>query len=280
MSLVGTGVWKRRSRPEAGGSVRYSAHRELVQPTEVLGSYWQVHPSSGLPLAHPDCRAPLGHSGQVYHPSTEAFSVQPAVSNMFYARTLPLWLPTATRLKTGAWGWLWACNLLSSSILCLPRFQPIQGGCAPLLYTDTCHLQPKHLGYRCCQLGHGHPECCPPRFLLPETAQQTWGSSNNNLNASVKYLEMGDGQPEAFRAYSVILAGLGGFLPLLFTPMTDSVLGLVVPGLNHSPEAACGSAGGQWCGSPCLLLCALPHHTSAPCGCQDVLVGSLPQFLQ
>lgn len=144
VSLVGTGVWKRRSRPEAGGSVRYSAHRELVQPTEVLGSYWQVHPSSGLPLAHPDCRAPLGHSGQVYHPSTEAFSVQPAVSNMFYARTLPLWLPTATRLKTGAWGWLWACNLLSSSILCLPRFQPIQGGCAPLLYTDTCHLQPKH----------------------------------------------------------------------------------------------------------------------------------------
>lgn len=152
--------------------------------------------------------------------------------------------------------------------------------CTPSLHRHLSPATQARLGYRCCQLGHGHPECCPPRFLLPETAQQTWGSSNNNLNASVKYLEMGDGQPEAFRAYSVILAGLGGFLPLLFTPMTDSVLGLVVPGLNHSPEAACGSAGGQWCGSPCLLLCALPHHTSAPCGCQDVLVGSLPQFLQ
>lgn len=110
-------------------------------------------------------------------------------------------------------------------------------------------------------------------FSYQKEPQQRLGAcSIYNLNACVKRLEMEDSQVEAFRTYSLILAGTGGSLPLLLTLTAYSVLGLVVL------EAACGSAGGQWCGSLCQLLCS--HHTSAPRECQVMLDGSLPQLLQ
>lgn len=90
--------------------------------------------------------------------------------------------------------------------------------CTPSLHRHLSPAIQARLGYPCCQLGHGHPECCPHAFSYQKLPNRH-NSSNNNLNASVKCLEMGDSQPEAFRAYSVILAGLGGFLPLLLTPM-------------------------------------------------------------
>lgn len=99
-------------RPEAGGSARYSAPRELVLPTVqylgATGKYICFQDFLWLILIITQVQRP-------WHPAV--VSVQLAVSNMLYALTLPLWLPTSTLLKTGASGtWLWACNLLSGSI--------------------------------------------------------------------------------------------------------------------------------------------------------------------
>lgn len=93
---------------------------------------------------------------------------------------------------------------------------------------------------------------------------------------------MEDSQTEALRTYSLILAGVGGFLPLLLTLMAYSVLGQVVlhsQGMTTAQKlhVAVLVASGV---ALCLLLCCPPDHTRAPCGCQVALDGSLPQVLQ
>lgn len=99
--------------------------------------------------------------------------------------------------------------------------------CTPL-HGDTC--DPSMPGLSVLPAGHAHPVCYPHAcFLLPErTPTETLACSVNNLNTCVKCLEMEDSQTEALRTYSLILAGVGGFLPLLLTLIAYSVLGLVV----------------------------------------------------
>lgn len=124
----------------------------------------------------------------------------------------------------------------------------------PFFTGTTYHLQPKH-AWAIGVVSWVMAILCAAPMLSPTRNSPTemWEIQRRQCLCQVPRNE---GQPEAFRTYSLILAGLGSFLPLLLTPMANSVLGPVVPGLDHSPEAACGSAGGQWCGSPCLLLCA------------------------
>lgn len=142
-------------------------------------------------------------------------------------------------------------------------------------FTDTCN--PNTPGLSVLPAG-SWPSCVLPPCLLSPTRNCLNRLAAMAILTPVSRTE--ESQPEAFRTYSLILAGIGGFLPLLLTLMAYNVLGLVLHNQGTTTAQKLHTAGDQQCGSPCLLLCALPPHTSGPCRCQVVLDGWLPLLLQ
>ncbi|XP_051052702.1 P2Y purinoceptor 11 [Phodopus roborovskii] len=173
-----------------------------------------------------------------WHPAV-VFSVQLAVSNLCYALTLPPLAAYFYPPKNWSFGevacrlerFVFTCNLLGGIIfitcISLSRYMVVVHP-----FFTRRHLRPKHawavsaaswamaILLAAPMLGFSHQNQ-PQPGLGP--------CSKTNREACVKCLGMmEDSQLETFRTYSLVLACLGGILPLLLTLMAYSALGLVV----------------------------------------------------
>ncbi|ERE75648.1 putative suppressor of SWI4 1 like protein [Cricetulus griseus] len=167
------------------------------------------------------------------------FSAQLAVSNLCYSFTLPPLAAYFYPPKNWSFGevacrlerFVFTCNLLGGIIfitcISLSRYMVVVHP-----FFTRRHLRPKHAWVISAASWAMAILLAAPMlgFSHQNQPQSKPGSCNNtNREACVKCLGMmEDSQIETFRNYSLVLACLGGILPLLLTLMAYSALGSVV----------------------------------------------------
>ncbi|XP_040585646.1 P2Y purinoceptor 11 isoform X1 [Mesocricetus auratus] len=173
-----------------------------------------------------------------WHPAV-VFSVQLAVSNLCYALTLPPLAAYFYPPKNWSFGevacrlerFVFTCNLLGGIIfitcISLSRYMVVVHP-----FFTRRHLRPKHAWAASAASWAMAILLAAPMLGFSHQNRLREGlgpCSAFNHEACIKCLGMmEDSQLETFRTYSLVLACLGGVLPLLLTLMAYSALGLVV----------------------------------------------------
>ncbi|XP_051012751.1 P2Y purinoceptor 11 [Acomys russatus] len=172
-----------------------------------------------------------------WHPAV-VFSAQLAVSNLCYAMTLPPLAAYFYPPRNWSFGelacrlecFVSTCNLLGGIIfitcISLSRYMVVVHP-----FFTRRHLRPKHAWIASVASWITAILLAAPMLSFSRLERPPPGlgkCSRANPKACVKCLQMGSRQLEAFRTYSLVLAVLGGIVPLLLTLTAYSALGWVV----------------------------------------------------